>query len=100
MTDAALRKFFLSKLAPLQESVLTTLSISIDPNCESYFEDVFEPAAIVSQVDLSTSLVALWHRLGMEELVSLEPDFRKLARDLRAAESTDQKISDFIYMMY
>ncbi len=100
MTDATLKKFFQSKLAPLQETVLTTLSIGIDPNCESYFEDVFEPAAIVSQVELSTSLIAIWHRIGMEKLVSLEPEFRRMAKDLRAAESTDQKISDFIYMMY
>jgi len=100
LTDATLKKFFLSKLAPLQGTVLTTLSIGIDPNCESYFEEVFEPAAIVSHVDLTTSLVAIWRRLGMGKLVSLEPDFRKMAKDLRAAESTDQKISDFIYMMY
>ena len=100
MTDATLKKFFLSKLTPLQATVLPTLSIGIDPDCESYFEDVLEPAAIVSQVDISTSLVAIWHRLGMEKLVALEPDFRKMAKELRAPESTDQKISDFIYAMY
>ncbi|MGZ3252772.1 MAG: hypothetical protein ACXU7D_00530 [Burkholderiaceae bacterium] len=100
MTDAALQKFFLSKLVPLQAVVLPTVSVSIDPQCESYFEDVLEPAAIVSQDDMVTSLIAIWQRLGMSKLVVLEPDFRKLAKELRAPETANQEVSDFIYAMY
>jgi hypothetical protein len=100
LTDAALQKFFLSKLVPLQSAVLPSVSVNLDPKCESYFEDVLEPEAIVSQDDMITSLVAIWHRLGMSKLTALEPDFRKLAKELRAPEAANQEVSDFIYAMY
>jgi hypothetical protein len=85
LTDAQLQKFFLSKLAPLQASVLPSVSVKTDPACESYFEEVLEPASIVSQDDMVTALIAIWQRLGIQKLVALEPD---------------QEVSDFIYAMY
>ena len=100
MTDAQLQKFFLSKLAQLRASVLPSVSVKTDPACESYFEEVLEPASIVSQDDMVTALIAIWQRLGMQKLVALEPDFRKIAKELRATESTNQEVSDFIYAMY
>lgn len=100
MTDANLRKFFHSKLMMLQAAVRPTVFKNIDQNCESYFEQVFEPASIVSQEELIDSLVAIWRRLEMHGLVALESDFRKMAKELRVPESTDHKISDFIYAMY
>lgn len=100
MTDAALQKFFLSKLAPLHAIVLPSISVNIDLNCESYFEEVFEPASIVSQGDMITSLIAIWQRLEMKKLVALEPDIRRMAKELRVLESAEQEISDFIYAMY
>ena len=100
MTDAQLQKFFLSKLAPLQASVLPSVSVKTDPACESYFEEVLEPASIVSQDDMVTALIAIWQRLGMQKLVALEPDFRKIAKELRAPEPANQEVSDFIYAMY
>ena len=36
----------------------------------------------------------------MKELVALGPELRKIAKELRLKESTDQKVSDFIYAMY
>lgn len=100
MTDANLQKFFLSKLVPLQAGVLLSVSVTTDPASESYFEEIFEPASIVSQEDTVTALIAIWKRLGMQKLVALEPDFRKIAKELRAPESKNQEVSDFIYAMY
>ncbi|MEA3111338.1 MAG: hypothetical protein QOG58_1137 [Caballeronia sp.] len=47
-----------------------------------------------------TSLVGIWHRLGLEPLAALEPDLRKLAKELRATDVQTQKVSNFIYAMY
>lgn len=100
MTDADLKKLFLSKFAPLQPTVLPSISVNLDPDCETYFEEVFEPASIVTQQEMITSLVGIWQRLGMQKLVALEPDIRKMAKELRAPESAGQEVSDFIYAMY
>jgi len=100
LTDDSLQKLFQSKFAPLQTIVLPSVSINIETDSESYFEEVYEPASIVSQEDMITSLMAIWKRNGMEKLVALEPDLRKIAKQLRAPESAEQQISDFIYAMY
>ncbi|WCL51249.1 hypothetical protein [Leptospira sp. GIMC2001] len=100
LTDAALQKFFLSKLVPLHDVVYPSVSINIDTQRDSYFEELFEPAAIVSQEDMVTSLIAIWERLGMTKMVMLEPDIREMAKTLRLPETTNQEISDFIYAMY
>ncbi len=100
LTDADLNKFFASKLAPLQAVVSPFIPTKADPSCESYFEDVFEPEPIISQADMITSLVGIWHRLGLEPLAALEPDLRKLAKELRATDVQTQKVSNFIYAMY
>jgi hypothetical protein len=78
LTDADLNQFFASKLAPLQAVVSPFIPTKVDPSCESYFEDVFE----------------------LEPLAALEPDFRKLAKELRATDVQTQKVSNFIYAMY
>jgi len=100
LTDANLQKFFRSKLAPLQPTVVQSVAKRIDLDCESYFEEVFEPASIVAQEDMITSLIAIWQRLEMKKLVALESDIRKMAKKLKATESADQQVSDFIYAMY
>ena len=100
MTEAELQKFFRARLAPLQPAVAPFVSENIDPNCESYFDEVIEPAPIVSQEDIITSLIKLWQQLGMQGLVALEPDIRRMAKELRAQDSEDQEISNFIYAMY
>jgi hypothetical protein len=100
LTDADLQKFFRSRLAPLQPNAVQFASVNIDPNCASYFDEVFEPESIVLQGDIVTSLIGLWQRRGMRGLVALEPDIRRMAKELRAPDSQDQEISDLIYAMY
>jgi hypothetical protein len=100
LTDADLKKFFVLKLAPAQPQIFPSVLVDVDKSCESYFEDVFEPEPIVSQEDMVASLVEIWRELGFEMLVSLEPDFRKMARELRAPEVQSQAVSNFVYAMY
>jgi hypothetical protein len=100
LTDTDLQKFFRSKLTPLQPTVAPFVAAIIDPNRESYFDEVFEPAPIVSQEDIVTSLMRLWQRRELEALVALEPEIRRMAKELRAPEAEDQEISSFIYAMY
>jgi hypothetical protein len=100
LTDADLTKFFLSKLARLQPEVSPFVPEKADAKCESYFQDVFEPEPIVSQDDMISSLVGIWDRQGLGALVALEPDLRKMAKELRATDEKSQKVSNFIYAMY
>lgn len=63
-------------------------------------QDVFEPEPIVRQDDMMTSLVDICRRQGLESLVALEGDFRRLAKALRATHEETQQVSNFIYAMY
>ena len=100
MTDSDLQKFFRSKLVPLQQTIAPLVSRNIDPNCESYFDSVLEPAPILSQEDIVASLMGIWQRQGLRTLLALEPDIRRMAKALRALDSQDHEISNFIYAMY
>jgi hypothetical protein len=100
LTDADLNQFFLSKLARLQPEVYPFLQALPDEKCESYFQDVFEPEPIVRQDDMITSLVNIWKRQGLHALAALEPDFRRIAEELRATDLEAQKVSNYIYAMY
>jgi hypothetical protein len=100
LTDADLKKFFLSKLAPAKPQVLPFVLANTDPRCESYFLDVFQPESIVTQEDMVSSLIEIWQQLGLDTLVSLEPDLRKLAHALRAPEEQTTAVSSFVYAMY
>jgi len=100
LTDAELLKLFQSKFAPLQAAVFETVSTHIDADSQSYYEDVYETAAIVPQEDTVAALIAIWERHGMQNLSALAPELRKMAKDLRVQDATDQRVSDFIYAMY
>ena len=100
LTDAELLKLFQSKLEPLQATVAASIPVHIEADAQSYFQDVYEPASIVPQEETVAALLAIWERHGMKELVALGPELRKIAKELRLKESTDQKVSDFIYAMY
>lgn len=100
MTDADLNQFFSSKLAGLQSEVQGFIPTKFDANCESYFQDVFEPEAIVRQDDMIASLVDIWKRQGLDSLAACEPDFRRIAEELRATDEVTQQVSNFIYAMY
>lgn len=100
MTDADLQKIFRSKFAPLQPKIALGVSTAFDSNRESYFDEVIEPAPIVPLKDIVSSLIGLWQQSGMQVLVALEPDIRRMAKELRAPDSQDQEISNFIYAMY
>jgi hypothetical protein len=100
LTDDALLEFFLLKLTPHQATVKAAIPTHIDSGCESYFEDVLEPAPIVPHNNVTTSLINIWASLGLEELVGLENEIQKLALELRAPVSQSQELSDFIYAMY
>ena len=100
MTDADLQKAFRSKFAPLRPEIAPGVCVAVDPNRESYFDEVFEPAAIVPLKDIVPSLIGLWQQAGMQALVALEPELRRMAKELRVPDSQDQEISDFIYAMY
>ena len=100
MTDAELQKVFRSKFAPLRPEIAPGVCVAVDPNRGSYFDEVFEPAAIVPLKDIVPSLIGLWQHAGMQALVALEPELRRMAKELRAPDSQDQEISNFIYAMY
>lgn len=100
MTDAELLKLFQLKFAPLQASFHSIIPKAIEPTAQSYFEDVYETAAIIPHEEMITSLLGIWERHGMKELTALAPDLRKMANELRMQDVSDQKVSDFIYAMY
>ncbi|SAK46359.1 hypothetical protein [Caballeronia ptereochthonis] len=100
MTDADLNQFFASQLANLKPEVQGFIPTQLDANCESYLQDVFEPAPVVSQDDMITSLVGIWKREGLDSLAALEPEFRRIAKALRATDQETQQVSNFIYAMY
>jgi hypothetical protein len=85
LTDADLKQFFLSKLAPAKPQVSPFVLANAAPGCDSYFLDVFQTESIVIQDDM---------------LVSLEPDIRKMAMALRAPEAQSEAVSSFVYAMY
>ena len=100
MTDAELGKFFRSKLAGARPQVEPFILAKIDPGCDSYFVEVFEPEPIVVEEDTIDALIAIWRRQGLDSLVRLEPELRKMAKALRAPAKEDETISDFVYAMY
>lgn len=100
MTDADLGKFFRSKLAGAKPQVEPFVRTTIDPACASYFLDVFEPEPIVVEEDMIGALVAIWREQGLDALVSLEPELRKMAKALRAPAEESETVSQFVYAMY
>lgn len=100
LTDADLNQLFASKLAELKPEVQGFIPTQFDANCESYLQDVFEPEPIVSQDDMITSLAEIWKRQGLDSLAALEPEFRRIAKELRATDQETQQVSNFIYAMY
>ncbi len=100
MTDVDLLNFFQSKLAPLRAAVAATIPVQIEAETASYFEEVYEPESIVPQEETVAALLGVWERNGMKELAALGPELRKMAKELRLKESTDHKVSDFVYAMY
>lgn len=100
MTDADLKQFFLSKLAPAKSQVAPFVVANTDPDCDSYFLDVFQPESIVTQDDMVASLIEIWRQLKLDTLVSLEPEIRKIALALRAPEAESESVSSFVYAMY
>lgn len=100
MTETDLKKFFLSKLAPAKPQVLPFIPTSPDANRESYFVDPLVPEAVCSQADTITSLIEMWRGQGLDTLVALEPEIRKMAKSLRALGVQNDAVSSFIYAMY
>jgi hypothetical protein len=100
LTDIDLQKLFKSKFAPHQSTVLASMQTPIDANAQTYFEDVYEPAHIVPHQETISALITIWNKNGMKDLTKLEPELRKMATKLKATESANQQISDFIYAMY
>lgn len=100
MTDADLKQFFLSKLAPAKPQVSPFVLANAAPGCDSYFLDVFQTESIVIQDDMVASLIKFWRQLELDMLVSLEPDIRKMAMALRAPEAQSEAVSSFVYAMY
>jgi hypothetical protein len=100
LTDAELLKLFQSKFAPLQATFHSIIPSAIEPTAPSYFEDVYETAAIIPHEEMIASLLAIWERHGLTELTALAPELRKMAKELRMQDMSEQKVSDFIYAMY
>ncbi|HLX01871.1 MAG TPA: hypothetical protein VKS80_07110 [Trinickia sp.] len=100
MTDADLEKFFRTKLAPAQRQVAPFVLANTDPACTSYFLHVFEPEPIVAHEDMIGALIEIWRELGLDALVALEPDLRKMAKALRAPAEESEAVSQFVYAMY
>lgn len=100
MTDADLQKIFKSKFAPLKQHIAPAVCTVIDSGCASYFDEVLQSAPIVPMEEVVSSLVGHWQKEGLEELVALEREVRRMAADLRAPDAQEQELSDFIYAMY
>ncbi|BCZ84418.1 hypothetical protein [Paraburkholderia terrae] len=100
MTNADSGRLFRSKLAGTKASVAPFLLEKTDPARSSYFLDVFEPEPIVVEEDMIDSLIAIWREQGLEELASIEPELRKIAKALRAPHEQAEVISQFVYAMY
>ncbi|HTI18558.1 MAG TPA: hypothetical protein VL598_12905 [Trinickia sp.] len=100
MTDAELKKFFLSQLARAKPQVSAFIPTAPDASVASYFVDVIAPEAIVREQDMIASLVDIWRNEGLDKLVALEPQLRKMARALRAPKAQSESVSGFIYPMY
>ena len=100
MTDDDLERVFRSKFAPLQRTIAPAVHAVIDPECESYFDELIAPAPIVPLEEVVTSLVGLWQESGLNALAALEPHVRQMAKELRAPDSVDQDVPDFVYAMY
>ncbi len=100
MTDADLQKWFAARLAPAQPRVAPFVPARPDPECASYFSDVFEPEPIVVQEDMIDALIDIWRRQGLDALVALEPEIRRMARALRAPKADAGAVSSFVYAMY
>ena len=100
MTDADLKRFFLSKLAPKKPQVAPLVSTVRDPSAASYFQDVVTPESVVREEDMIASMVDIWHEQGLDGLVALAPGIRKMAKALRAPEVQRESVSSFIYPMY
>jgi len=100
LTDTELGKFFRSKLAKARPQVEPWVLAKIDPACASYFLDVFEPEPMVIEEDMIGALIAIWREEGLDMLVSLEPELRKMAKALRAPAQESEAVSQFVYAMY
>lgn len=100
MTDADLRKFFLSQLAQVKPQVSPFVVTDRDTSATSYFVDVAAPEAIVREEDMIASMVDIWRQQGLHKLVALEPAIRKMAKALYAPQAQDESVSDFVYPMY
>jgi hypothetical protein len=100
LTDADLQKLFRAKFAPLQPGIAPGVAVSIDRNCASYFDDAIASAPIVPLLDVVPSVIEHWRQSGLQELVALEPELRRMEKGLRVPDSQDQAVPDFIYAMY
>ncbi|HTR08964.1 MAG TPA: hypothetical protein VMJ11_20395 [Paraburkholderia sp.] len=100
MTDADLEKFFRSKLACARQRVEPFVLAKTDPACVSYFLDVFEPEPIIVEEDMIDALLAIWREQGLNALALLEPEWRRMAKSLRAPADESEIVSQFVYAMY
>ena len=93
-------KFFRSKLACMKPQVAPFVHADTDSACTSYFLDVFEPEPIVVEEDMIDALVAIWREQGLNALALLEPEWRRMAKALRAPAQETDIVSQFVYAMY
>jgi hypothetical protein len=100
LTDADLKKLFLSQLAKVKPQVSPFVATAPDACATSYFVDVMAPEPIVREEDMIASMVDMWREQGLHGLVALEPSIRKMAKRLRAPQTPDASVSDFVYPMY
>lgn len=80
-----------------KENVIT----NVDPELDTYFEDVFENNSIIEHEDFIDGVLKVWRNNDFNELLHLEKDLRELLKYTEKSEGFDlPEISKDNYIMY
>ena len=74
---------------------------NVNPELDTYFEDVFENNSIIEHEDFIDGVLKVWRNNDFNELLHLEKDLRELLKYTEKSEGFDlPEISKDNYIMY
>lgn len=74
---------------------------NVNPELDTYFENVFENKPIIEHEDFIDGVLNIWRNNNFNELLCLEKDLRKLLKYTEKSEGFDlPEISEDNYIMY
>ena len=80
-----------------KEDIIT----NINPELDTYFEDVFENKPIIEHEDFIDGVLKIWRNNNLDELLHLEKDLRILLKYTEKSQGFDlPEISKDNYIMY